>query len=263
MLHLAFFKICKVMKTVIILFFSNFLFLVVKINAQTSPSSSNIGRLSKNDWSSILRGNQPLITKKKSDVELRGTPFLLDTWENGSLILSDTSFFKNNVKFKLNLEDNEIWIQLENKEELVLVDKRILGVDFVKHDDTLSIRKVLLPDVKSNPQRFVQMLYNGKNFTLIKKTDKEFQEANGINKGVAVIGRDYDSYTTVSNYYILNDKKQYRRIALKKKDIYQANLSLVNNNRDVINTFCKENNIFNPLEEEDAIELVRFLDTLK
>ena len=64
-------------------------------------------------------------------------------------------------------------------------------------------------------------------------------------------------------FYILNDKKQFRKISLKKNDIYHANTALVNKNREAIIAFCKENDISNPLDEDDAIELVKYLDTIK
>jgi hypothetical protein len=246
------------MKSIILTLFISFL-----CTANIQSQDLNYGKLSRNDWGSIMRGNQPMATKKSSDVELRGTPFVYDTYEKGVVIVSDSLHSQTDFKLKLNAEDNEIWILNEKKEELVLTDKRITGLDLIVANDTHSFRKVILPDVKTNPNRFVEVLYGGTNFTLIKHTEKLFEAANAVDKGVAVIGRNYDSYITTISYYILTSKKVFKKIGLKKNDIYKADLALVEKNRDAINAFCKEQKISNPLEEEDAVDLVEFIDKLK
>jgi hypothetical protein len=240
-----------------------FLFLFFTGFANAQKPELNYAKLSRNDWSSIMKGNQPLMTKKSDDVELRGTPFVYDTYEKGVVIVSDSLHSQNEFKFKLNAEDNEIWIMNEKNEELVLTDKRITGLDLIVANDTHSFRKVILPDVKTNPNRFVEVLYGGTNFTLIKHTEKLFEAANAVDKGVAIIGRNYDSYITTISYYILTSKKVFKKIALKTSDIYKADLALVEKNRDAINAFCKEQKISNPLEEDDAADLVEFIDKLK
>jgi hypothetical protein len=230
-------------------------------NAQSQDL--NYGRLSRNDWSSIMKGNQPLITKKASDFELRGTPFVFDFYERGVVSVSDSLSAASEFTFKLNAEDNEIWIQKGNKEELVLTDTRITGLDIIIAKDTHNFKKILLPDLKTNPKRFVEVLFEGANFALLKLTEKQFEAANAVDKGVAVVGRNYDAYLTTVSYYIYTAKKVYKKIALKKNDIYKVNSPLVEKNREAINKFCKEQQIANPLEEVDAIDLVEYLDGLK
>lgn len=243
------------------IFVSAFLTLFcASLNAQ---SETNIGRLSKNDWSSIMKGNQPLATKKREDVEVRGTPFLKDEWLNGSVIVSDSLFSENNHSFKLDVAEHEIWIQADNKDPMILTDARITGLDLKVGDTTLHFRKWLIPSDKKNNVRFVQVLYKGSRFALCKYVQKEFLAANYVDKGVAVVGRNYDSYETSTAYYTLNDKKQLRKVSLKRGDLFKVDNALVEKNREKINDFCKENAISNPLDEEEAVDLVRFLESLK
>ena len=252
------------MKSIIISFLFSTFIIVASAKAQTPAApATNYNNLSRNDWGSIMRGNQPMKTKKSNDIELRGTPFVYDTYESGVVIVSDSLQSQNDFKFKLNVEDNEIWILNDKKAELVLTDKRIMGLDLTVGGKNHSFRKTKLPDVKGAVNRFVEILFNGNNYTLIKHVDKIFEPANAVDKGVAVIGRNYDSYIKMVSFYILNENKQFRKISLKKNDIFHANSALVNKNRDAINAFCKENGISNPLDEDDAIELVKYLDTLK
>jgi hypothetical protein len=236
------------------------LFLVQFTNAQ---NNLNLNKLSRHDWSSIMRGNQPLQTKKSDNIELRGTPFVFDAYQNGIILVSDTLYAENGINFKLNAEDNEIWMQKDGKEELVLTESRITGLDLFVGSDTHRFRKLRLPDVKKNPLRFVEVLYRGTNCLLLKNTEKVFEAADYVDKGLAVMGRNYDNYATSVSYYVVNEKKIFRKISLKKNDIYKANLPLVEKNRDAINAFCKEQKISNPLEEEDAIDLLEFIDKLK
>jgi hypothetical protein len=251
------------MKAKFCIYFIFSIFIYAKTQAQTPSSNTNVARLSKNDWGSIMRGNQPLMTKKKSDIELRGTPFYKEEWESGSVMLSDSLFTQDNsLKFKLNLEDNEIWV-LSNKEEKVLTDKRIMGLDLDIGIKILKFRKVKIPDVKNDPFRFVKVLYEGTNLKLYKHIKKEFLEANAIDKGLVVTGRDYDSYETVIDYYTVNERQLTRKIALKRGDLFKANPTLVEKNRETIKSFCEEHEISSTLEEKELVQLIIFLDTLK
>lgn len=255
---LAFLKY-KTMKSYI--FTSVFLMLFcVSLNAQ---NGTNVSRLSKNDWSSILRGNQALATKKRDDIELRGSPFIKDEWLKGAVIVSDSLFSENNHSFKLDVAEHEIWIQADNKDPMILTDARITGLDLKVGDTTLNFRKWLIPSDGKNMARFVQVLFKGNRFALCKYVQKEFVPSNYVDKGVAVVGRNYDFYETAIAYYTLNDKKQLRKVNLKRGDLFKLDNALVEKNREAIDAFCKENAISNPLDEEDAVDLVRFLDNLK
>jgi hypothetical protein len=231
------------------------------INAQ--KPELNYSKLNRNDWGSILRGNQALTTKKNSDVELRGSPFIYDNYEKGSIIVDDSLQAQVDFKIKFNAEDNEIWFLNEKKQELTLTDPRITGFDIILSNDTHSFKKILLPDVKTNPKRFVEVLFEGTNYALLKLTEKQFEAANLVDKGLVQTGRNYDAYLTTVSYYIYTAKKVYKKITLRKNDIYKVNSALVEKNREAINKFCKEQQISNPLEEVDAIDLVEYLDGLK
>jgi hypothetical protein len=233
-----------------------------KTQAQTPSSTTNVSRLSRNDWSSILKGNQPLMTKKREDIELRGTPFYKEEWESGSVMLDSFFTQDNTLKFKLNLEDNEIWV-LANKEEKVLTDKRIVGLDLDIGIKTLKFRKVKIPDVKNDPFRFVKVLFEGTNLRLYKHIKKEFVESNAVDKGLVVTGKDYDSYETVIDYYTVNERQLTRKIALKRGDLFKANPTLVEKNRDTLKRFCDEHEISSSLDEKELVQLITFLDTLK
>lgn len=245
------------LRLIILLFFSLFQ------SAQAQNTALNYGRLTGNDWTSIMRGNQPLMTKRTANTELRGTPFVYDTYNKGAIIVSDSLQSDNESAFKLNAADNEIWILQKTKDELVLIDKRITGLDLIVNNETHSFRKIVLPDVKNNPSRFVEILFKGNHFMLIKHIEKTFEAANAVDKGVGMVGRNYDAYLTATHYYILNHKNIYKRVALRKGDLYKVNPPLIDKNRDAITKFCKDNQISNPLEEADAIELMEYLDKLE
>lgn len=244
-------------------YISAFLLLTLLYTPLNAQNGTNFGRLSKNDWGSILRGTQALTTKKREDIELRGTPFIKDEWLKGAVIVSDSLFSENSYKLKLDVAEHEIWIQTDKNEPMILTDARITGLDLIVGDTTLNFRKWDIPNGKNNKSRFVQVLFKGSRFALCKYVQKEFLAANYVDKGVAVVGRNYDSYETATAYYTLNDKKQLRKVSLKRGDLFKLDNALVDKNREAIDAFCKENAISNPLDEEDAVDLVRFLDNLK
>lgn len=248
----------------LLIFFSCFAFSLT-LKAQSQKPLLNTASLSRNDWGSILKGSQALQTKKQTEFELRGSPFIEDKYKKGIIILSDTIKSPDDLAFmvKINAEDHEIWLMGEKNQELTFTDKRITGVDVIAGKDTQYFRKVFLPDTKEKTARFVEILYGGVNFSLIKYIEKKFEPANAVDKGLGVVGRNYDSYITTTSYYIFTSKKIYKKIALKRGELYKVNTELVEKNRDAINDFCKKNQISNPLEETDAIELMEFLDGLK
>lgn len=240
-----------------------FLFIAFKTQAQTPSSSINVARLSKNDWGSILRGNQPLMTKKKENVELRGTPFYKDEWESGSVVLFDSTFTDDpNLKFKLDLETYEIWI-LANKEEKILTDSRIMGLDLDIGIKILKFRRMKIPDLKKEEIPFVKVLFEGTNLKLYKYIKKEFLEANAVDKGIVVTGRDYDSYETIIDYYTVNERQQVRKIGLKRGELYKTQPTLVEKNREAIKKFCDDNDLSSSLSEKELVQLVTYLETLK
>ena len=66
-----------------------FLYVFTVLSAQ---NTTNLNRLIATDWSSLLRGNQPMMTKKRENIELCDTPFVFDEWQKGAVIVSDSFF---------------------------------------------------------------------------------------------------------------------------------------------------------------------------
>ncbi|MBL7815543.1 MAG: hypothetical protein JNL70_11045 [Saprospiraceae bacterium] len=248
------------MKSTILLAFS--LFLCFQTQAQTSPGSS-MSRLSRNDWNSILRGTQSLTTTRNPEVELRGHPFSMDDWRLGSIILKDSSQSEDKtLRFKLNVEDSEIWVQVPDKPEHILTDNRIVGLILNVKDTFVEYRKFVLPESPTTP-RFAQIIYSGKNFTLVKYIKKTFIKADYVDKGLAVVGRKYDSYEAEESYLVIGTDTKTSKIKLSKGDILKATASVSRAKREEILTFCKENDISNPLDEADAALMMSYIDKLQ
>ena len=92
----------------------------------------------------ILRGNQPLMSRKTPDIDLKGHPFSTDNWYSGSIILQDSSQSQDlKLRFKLNVEDSEIWVLSPDKTERILTDNRIVGLILIHLDTTIEYRKFI------------------------------------------------------------------------------------------------------------------------
>lgn len=209
----------------------------------------------------ILRGNQPLMPRGNNEIEIKGHPFSTDEWQSGSIILQDSSRSEDlKLKFKLNVEDSEIWVLSPDKTERILTDTRIAGLILIRLDTIVEYRKFLLPEETS--PRFAQVIHNGKNFTLIKYQKKTFVKANYTDKGLVVVGNKYDTFESVEAYYLLSQNKKGMKINLSKGDILKATASVSRPKREEILQYCKENDIRNPLNEEDAILMLTYIDGL-
>lgn len=229
--------------------------------AQTT-TTNNLARLSANDWSSVMRGNQPLMTTKNPEVELRGHPFVFEEWKEGSIILKDSSRSNDKrLKFKLNAEESEIWVLGVDKTERILTDPRIIGLELKEKDAVLTYFKRVLPEIPM--ARYVQIILEGPTFSLVKHTQKKFLKADYTDKGVAVVGRKYDSYEITESFYIIETDKKTTKIKLSKSEILKATATISRPKREEILIFCKENDISNPINEDDAAVLLAFIDGLK
>ncbi len=234
--------------------------LCLQNHAQTA---TNVSRLSRNDWSSVMKGNQPLMTQKNPDVELRGHPFATDEWYDGTVMLKDSSGLDDpSSKFKLNVENSEIWVLLSDKSEYVLTDNRIVGLKLYKLDKVITYRKYQLPESPTVLQ-FAQVIYDDAHYSLVKYVKKKFVPADYVDKGVAVIGKKYDSFDEQKAYYIIAPDKKATKISLSKGDILKATAAVSRPKREEILEYCKENDIRNPINEEDAALMLAFINKLK
>ena len=164
--------------------------LFLEVSAQ--PSLTNVDPR-------ILRGNQPLMSRKTPDIELKGHPFTTDNWYSGSVILEDSSH-SNDLKllFKLNVEESEIWVLSPDKTERILTDSRIVGLRLIHLDTMIEYRKFLLPE--ETAARFAQIIQAGKQFTLVRYEKKKFIPASFVDKGLVVIGNKFDTFYTPSHF---------------------------------------------------------------
>ncbi len=149
-----------------------------------------------------------------------------------------------------------------DKIERILTDKRIMGLDLTFKDTFLMYRKRLLPEFPTM-LRYVQIIFEGHQYSLVKHTQKTFIKADYVDKGVAVVGRKYDSFESVESYYVIDSNKKTTKIKLSKGDILKVTAAVSRPKREEILAFCKENDISNPIDEEDAVLMLGFIDKLK
>jgi hypothetical protein len=196
---------------------------------------------------------------KQSDVEVRGTPFIFDDWRQGVLRFSDTTIQQPVYRYKLNVEDNEIWVLTEKNQELVFADPRILGVSLLHTDRMHTFLKLPIPQL-DNQICFVEALHRGKKFALIKHVSKVYVKADFVNKGVAVVGKDYDSFEVKTAFYVINSDKAFIQVKLKVNDILKSTSAISSKYSAEITQFCKENDLKGNLSDEEAGKLVGFIE---
>ena len=245
----------KIMKSIILAM------LCVLLSIESFAQSLGTGTINNVD-PRILRGNQPYKPNQTREIELRGHPFTTEEWHEGSVILRDSSRSVDpKLKFKLNVEDSEIWVMQPDKSERVLTDERIVGLELKIADKVIEYRKVLLPESPTS-LRFAQIIHAGTRYSLVKYIKKTFLKADYIDKGLTVVGRKYDSFESVEAYYIISSDKKASKIKLSKGEILKATAAVSRAKQDQILEYCKENDIRNPINEEDAVLMLAFIDKL-
>ena len=236
-------------------------FFATSLSAQTDFANS-IQHLTSADWASIMRGRQYLPTRTKTDFELRGHPFLFDTWDVGASQLRDSSVMTVDAGFKLNVEDHEIWTKGKENREYVLTDERIVALQLTRADGKHVFKRIQSPLDKS--LFWGEIKFDGARYVLIKQVKKKFLEANYIDKGIAVSGRNYESFDTSEFWFILTkNKSKMLPIKLKRRDFTRIAGLTDDADLKAFRDFCSTKDIGSDLEEDDAVEVLEYLDKLK
>jgi hypothetical protein len=189
------------------------------------------------------------------------SPFLFDEWNDGILILPDSTIIKEDIQFKFNAQRNEIWIKL-NSGLIRILDNRELHALILKrtNQEPVVLRKYKLSDRHSN-SHFSIALYEGKEIHLIKDVKRMFLLADEVEKGVATIGSPYDRYENITKYYLKIGSTVPQKIKYSRSAIISA-LKLPKDLRLKLENFAKNKNIQKKPTERELILLLDYAEKI-
>jgi hypothetical protein len=107
---------------------------------------------------------------------------------------------------------------------------------------------------------FAQILFEGNHVTLVKDTKKVFRKSNLEDKGLVTVGNPYDWFEEIASYYIKVGNRSLEKVKLKRGDFIEKTSSKDAKN---IEKYCKDNDISGKMTDEEAVKLVKYMDSLK
>jgi hypothetical protein len=179
---------------------------------------------------------------------IRGTPFLVDKWYNGTVTTPKGVY--QNLELKFNVYDNTLFFN-KNDESFELQDDIVSFTLMPKPDDAGSylIYKRGISGADLHDNQYVQVLLEG-NTSLYKLDVKQLSEMSEINAGIV------KNFTNNAKYYIgKNHDLQF--IKINKTEILNA----LKDKQDKIQASINEKK-FSFRKDADLIEVLKYYNSL-
>jgi len=179
--------------------------------------------------------------------EIRGTPFLMDKWIQGSVTIHRGVY--KNQQLKLDVYNNTLLFEKDGGSYEFY--EPVLSFVLMPNPSDSSSYMYFINGVSSGglkPQQFVQVLAKGR-LNFYRSDIKLLSDMNEINKGVVKIFNN-------STRYYFKDSTQTQVMKLSQKDI----LGLMNDKIAIVEEYMNRNKL-NLKKEKDVAELVKFYNS--
>ena len=181
---------------------SAFIILPFAASSQQQVSSTNQQLISNYGYGTMIEmkdvNGRPLI-HKKYDIDIKGTPFILEDWCDTDLKLTNGNEY-HNAKIKLNVESNEL-NYLDSLNQNIVLNKGIIkelrfNQKMLTATNTLIFRNSYPPIDKQDTSHFYQVLADGK-ITFLKFVRKKISVLKND-----LTGEVEKEFTEYIEYYI-------------------------------------------------------------
>gem|GEM_PF-1932045 len=214
-----------------------------------------------NDLANMLDGRQyhSAVAFDNRYRGIQGSPFMWDDWSEGILVTLDSQVIKKTLLFKFDAYSNEIWIKDATGNERVLFSNQVRSLELKSATgEAKLLRKFEVPGA-DDLHRFYEVIYTGKNYTLIREIKKILKKADLEDKGLVTVGKPYDRFEAAPvNYYLREGSRLFASASLKKK-VFIENCPADKTAK--VEIFCKEKGIKGKLSMADAVMLLQYMDT--
>lgn len=185
-------------------------------------------------------------SSKYSDI--RGTPFLIDKWINGSVTTTKGTY--PSLELKYNVYDNTLVFNKDDESYEMIDDILSFTLKPKANDPSgflLFKKGITGADIKTN--QFLQVLAEGK-MNLYKLPVKQVSEMSEINAGVV------QTFANNAKYYI-GKTGQLQFIKINKEEVLNA----VKDKQEQMESFIKDKKL-NLKKESDVIDLLTYYNSL-
>ena len=224
------------------------------------PRAANYGVAE--ELSTVISGGKSQLVRtfdNRFNDDTKGSPFLIDEWLPGTLMLFDSSTTGDSLRFKFDTYLNEVWVIKIQYDSVILYSTYIRELDLRHPDGRHWQFKKYAIDNSSSPIKFYQSVFDGPTYTLVKDERKLLVKANFVERGVYSTGLPYDRFDgSATDYYLrFGPDKPFGKIPLKRNTLLEL---APPDKAKALEAFCKKERIGKNLSDEEAVQMVRFLD---
>ena len=189
--------------------------------------------------------------------DTQGSPFLVDEWLPGALVLFDSTETGDSLQFKFDTYYNEVWVLKNKRDSVILYSTYIRSLVLHSPDGRQLQFKKYEIDNSSSPIKFYQPVYEGQQMTLVKDEHKLLIKANFVERGVYNTGLPYDRFEGgKTDYYLQRAKDQpFEKINLKKKELLALAPAA---KAKALEAFCKKEKIGKNLSDQEARQILTY-----
>ncbi len=235
--------------------FSLCIFASVLLSAQKSYVVDTIN--TNNDLSQYNSGEWYMHRRVSGGLE--GSGFVFEKFMNGRIMVNDTTLSSETYSMNVDAYTNEVKYMQAGKEYTIYNTNKYMGVLMM---DSLNQRYLFKRIPLSGTDKtlyLVEVMHTGTKYTLYKHLGKRLHRANFQDNGVYTTGKSVNSFDEYTDYYIKKAHGQLEQIKLKKSNFLELAAS---SKTSKLENYCTENKIGKNLTEQQAVQLIRIIETL-
>ena len=202
--------------------------------------------------------NRNIVSDSKYE-GVQGSSFIFDKYLPGKVIINDSITTNEIVMMNIDVIADEVRFKTPNKPERALNNSKFLGVQMTDETGKIYIFKRFRVYEKAFGNSLVQIISESSKMTLVKSVQKQFHRADYEDRGVTSTGKPYDSFETITTYYVKKGNHLFKKIKLLKNEIIGLAPPEKFQNLDKL---CRDHHIGTKLDENVAVALLKTIEEL-
>jgi hypothetical protein len=202
--------------------------------------------------------NRNIVSDSKYE-GVQGSSLIFEKYLSGKVIVNDSVITSEVVLMNIDAIADEVRFKTLNKPERALNNSKFLGVEMTDENGKIYIFKRFRVYEKAFGNALVQIISESNKLTFVKLVQKQFHRADYEDRGVISTGKPYDSFETITNYYIKKESHLFKKIKLIKNEI----MGLAPPEKfQKLDKLCRDHHIGTKLDENEAVALIKTIESL-
>ena len=222
--------------------------ILTHLHAQEAPRTVTYHPI----WSSL---------RDKSGPEIKGSPYISESWASAKFTTFDTTLTlnTNGFTYNLNATNNEPVAKNAAAEEFSMDRSLIKSFILKDGDKERHFERVSHADFPTD--EYLQVIYKSESYKVFLSHKKFLKKADFKDSGTFQTGNKYDEYISENEYYVKLPGKMMEKTKKLTLKLFEAVCPKASER--TFRDFCSKNKISGRLTDDEAVKVIKFLNTLK